>query len=624
MDCPFCRTVNRDEADSCYQCKKDLSMLRLVVNKAKSHFNTALEYAERDRIDEAIAELHNALDLDNTHVNSHVVLGTLYAKKEQLDKAEEQWTEALRLDPRLEKAHTYLDKLRTVRKSLPIVRRQRFYLIAFLGLAVVLATGLLLANRPDPLQTRFSEAAAAYGKHDYRAALLAVGDLAQLPEGNSLTQSLHQLAEVIKAEEAVALQAVALSLDAGNVAAAREQLNLLTGRSPSNDVRSRIAALEAKASEMQMRQTIDAIGGWIASGELTQADARLKELAASQPPPSQEIADQTAQLRTSLTEKAQALLASAMDAYASDRGDREATQRAIATALAVAVEAPGTPAEQGLAEAAKSAQDRLNRLAAEKDRANCLKELDALEARLRKGEIDAPIAAHGLVRLHELFPNSSAPTERLDLLARKEEKRVNDALNEAVASGSIEAAKNTLDVWGKVLAVADPEHASERLALVHDAWLMKQFREAARDSKKAALAVELAPQVLALPSLDETTKDYVQAEVERSRRRQAAARWEWMEVRDDRYEEGRISPEDAETTVRDFDLVNKYLSRKANPKADANIFLYTGVSYLTLGKYDEAIALFDRVPQDDPESKAAKLAKKWHAVAESKKSGTKQ
>ena len=126
MRCPFCRTENRDERDICYNCEKDLSMLRLIVNKAKAHFNTALEYAERDRNEEAIAELHNALDLDHSHVNSHVVLGTLYAKLGQMDKAKACWLEALTIDPRFEKAHQYLGKLDLGRKSLPVVRRQRF------------------------------------------------------------------------------------------------------------------------------------------------------------------------------------------------------------------------------------------------------------------------------------------------------------------------------------------------------------------------------------------------------------------------------------------------------------------------------------------------------------------
>ena len=57
MRCPFCKTENRDDLETCYSCEKDLSMLRLIVQKARAHFNRALEFAERDRNEEAIAEL---------------------------------------------------------------------------------------------------------------------------------------------------------------------------------------------------------------------------------------------------------------------------------------------------------------------------------------------------------------------------------------------------------------------------------------------------------------------------------------------------------------------------------------------------------------------------------------
>ena len=36
MLCPYCQTENRDDREACYYCKKDLSMLRLIVNKAST------------------------------------------------------------------------------------------------------------------------------------------------------------------------------------------------------------------------------------------------------------------------------------------------------------------------------------------------------------------------------------------------------------------------------------------------------------------------------------------------------------------------------------------------------------------------------------------------------------
>lgn len=69
MICPFCNTENRDDQDVCYHCNKDLSMLRLIINKAKHHYNLALEHAERGRYYEAITELNNSIELDSKNVS---------------------------------------------------------------------------------------------------------------------------------------------------------------------------------------------------------------------------------------------------------------------------------------------------------------------------------------------------------------------------------------------------------------------------------------------------------------------------------------------------------------------------------------------------------------------------
>ena len=92
MICPFCQTENRDDRGECYYCEKDLGMLRLIVNKAKHHYNQGLEYAERGHIDDAIAEIQNALDLDGSLVEARLVLGSLHAKKEMYDKARACWS----------------------------------------------------------------------------------------------------------------------------------------------------------------------------------------------------------------------------------------------------------------------------------------------------------------------------------------------------------------------------------------------------------------------------------------------------------------------------------------------------------------------------------------------------
>ena len=110
MRCPYCQTENRDDREKCYHCEKDVSMLRVIVNKARHHYNVALEHAERGRIHEAVNEMRNCIDLDHQFAPAHVVLGTLYAKRGEFDKARECWNTALALNPDMAKSRDYLQR----------------------------------------------------------------------------------------------------------------------------------------------------------------------------------------------------------------------------------------------------------------------------------------------------------------------------------------------------------------------------------------------------------------------------------------------------------------------------------------------------------------------------------
>ncbi len=132
-------------------------MLRLIVNKAKHHYNRGLELAERETNDDAIQELKNALDLDSSLINAHVVLGSLYARREMLDEAQACWEKALGKDYRYLKAHEYLDKAKQVKLVFPAVRgqeqvNQRLKKILFVMviLAVLLAVALAIPRSHPP------------------------------------------------------------------------------------------------------------------------------------------------------------------------------------------------------------------------------------------------------------------------------------------------------------------------------------------------------------------------------------------------------------------------------------------------------------------------------------------
>lgn len=146
-------------------------MLRLIVNKAKHHYNVALDHAERGRLVEAIDELNNAVDLDKRFVNAYVVLGTLHAKQGDFDKAREAWMNALAIQPELSKAHSYLEKAQTVERALPALRRFRIGMIVLASLAVLLLGWIVWDRAADRGADTLKAAETAYREGHYGRAI---------------------------------------------------------------------------------------------------------------------------------------------------------------------------------------------------------------------------------------------------------------------------------------------------------------------------------------------------------------------------------------------------------------------------------------------------------------------
>lgn len=110
MKCPACNTENREDRAQCYHCQADLTILLIILNRAKQHYNNALEHAERGRTSEAIEDLKKAIELNSKHAPSHNVLGTLYAKKGLYQDAIAEWEAALSIDSTSKKAHEYIQQ----------------------------------------------------------------------------------------------------------------------------------------------------------------------------------------------------------------------------------------------------------------------------------------------------------------------------------------------------------------------------------------------------------------------------------------------------------------------------------------------------------------------------------
>jgi tetratricopeptide (TPR) repeat protein len=144
-------------------------MLRLLVNKARHHYNTALEHAERGRNSEAIAELNNALDLDNNFFQARVVLGTLYTRTDDMVRAKETWESLFELDPAIAKAYAYLQKAETVVKERPIRRWLRGFVATSAVLGVLLIGFFVWNLLPARGYSDLVKVNAALEARDYQA-----------------------------------------------------------------------------------------------------------------------------------------------------------------------------------------------------------------------------------------------------------------------------------------------------------------------------------------------------------------------------------------------------------------------------------------------------------------------
>lgn len=152
MLCPHCQTDNRDDRATCYHCGKDLMILRLIVNRAKVHFNNAVERAEQSLYMEALTELESALELNSKFVEALVLKGTLLARLERTDEAAAAWKAALALDPQLARAHRYLGEAHELSALPPLRSRLRTVIgtAAAISIAAVALLLLVIISSPRP------------------------------------------------------------------------------------------------------------------------------------------------------------------------------------------------------------------------------------------------------------------------------------------------------------------------------------------------------------------------------------------------------------------------------------------------------------------------------------------
>ena len=83
----------------------------------EAHYATGKAYLDAGKIEEAISEFQNALDMEPDYVDPHLGLAKAYFQMQQLDDAESSVHEVLRIDPNSQDGKQLLDEIESLRKE---------------------------------------------------------------------------------------------------------------------------------------------------------------------------------------------------------------------------------------------------------------------------------------------------------------------------------------------------------------------------------------------------------------------------------------------------------------------------------------------------------------------------
>lgn len=263
MRCPNCHTENRDDRDACYHCQADLTMLRLIVNKAKHHHNRAIELVERAQYVEALEELNNALELNTKLQEAYVLRGAVLLKMERPADAQREWEQALSIAPTSHRAHRFLLEAGKVAPALPMLRRLRAVVGGAAAVALVAVAAGAWVAWPSAEERAMSRALEAFGTPDLAAAESALAAIPS-PAGDArVGESARFLRETIRETEARAVEIALAEPSAEHARAALDRAeSLKPTKAGAEDIaraRARIAADES-AREREFLATLSLDG----------------------------------------------------------------------------------------------------------------------------------------------------------------------------------------------------------------------------------------------------------------------------------------------------------------------------------------------------------------------------
>jgi tetratricopeptide (TPR) repeat protein len=549
MKCPYCTTENREDREACYHCGKDISMLRLIANKARHHYNVALEHADRQRYSEALAELEHCLELDHSFVPAHVVMGTVYAKMEKFDEAERCWRTALALDPNILKAHEYLDKGQIARRAVPLLRRLRWWVGAAVAATVLFAILMVWQLRPTSEMKDLRRVALEIENGNLAEAL----DLAQRLDDSARSAEVRHAARVLASAvgqryESAAMNIFTLLLEDKPIEAHELYQRLVAKQPPPDPYKRQLDLLDQKASAQAMaladswRRQFDE--GTIAYDDLTQRATRLRQTF-----PQPEVAG-----------KVTALLASARQTYAT---------RILKTLPASPLSTTQTLVWLGrLRDLAKSVPESRTEVASAN--MNLLAgALGQIEQRLKKA-----VAAK----------DAAAIRGTLDDLAR------------LTAFGRNEESDRLIQRAREDLRRIEVDRFKTRLTAVTAADIPQLGDMIASFEKTTSVTVE-----------KDTDASGV---LTRARRRLAADVVNWCDEREQRFQQRKVTKEESQWIADRAEFALRYSAAKSSQYTRDCVMFCAAVAWQQLGNTREALGWVDRLEKTYPDSSYVSSARR--------------
>lgn len=541
MICPQCKTDNREDRTECYHCGQELATLRMIVNRARNHYNEALEHAERERDEEAIRELKHALELDGSFVEAWLVLGTLYARAERLEEAKEAWETAIGQDPRFERGHQYLLKAQKIEPSLPQLRKLKQTVVALGGLLILIVAFAVWQSLPDTGMQKIDQALSEYEAQRWAVAIEKLADAtSDVAASGKARRAAGVLGEELRARLTGMLDTVRLNLEAREYRRAVEEISDIEALNPPGWVQQEVGAIKTQMADSMMEAAEREMAAF-REGERTYPELaeRFKGWIqlAGDADGKQQIGDM---LEEASSEYRRTLLARLRPEILAIESDAKAAQRI--DELAVQYPALRNALEDLL-------RSRLSVVA--EARAN---EFDRL---VREGRIDE--AEERLVEFRALY-ESLGRTAPEDITARMQ---------------------------------AAVQQTEREIAL--------QNLEAAFESGDYARVLNLAPQVAAM-ELSEARRVEVEARRSDAERLLAEEMWDWSQARDQAFETLSIPLEEARRMIEGYPLILKHAPPAEATFRTTHTLFRAAAAYLRLGQAEQAKVLIERLKGEYPES----------------------